>query len=107
MGDLNERAQELQKSLETDPQLPAASRALILQAARISHRLDELDAALEGAPLMMTNAKGDPVANPLLTESRQQALALRQVFASLGVGKLPEVNSGGPSLMDLLAAAMK
>lgn len=107
MIELNDRASELRKSLESDDQVSLASRALILQAARILHRLDELNDALEGAPLLMENAKGDPVANPLLTESRQQALALRQIFASLGVGKLPEAKAGGPSLMDLLAAAMK
>lgn len=112
MTELNERAQELQQSLESDPKISNASRSLILEAARIQHRLDLIDRELEGSPLTVKlySKAGDEineVANPLLSEARQQTMALRQVFASLGVGKLPELKSNGPSLMDLLAAAMK
>lgn len=55
---------------------------LLLQACRTADHLDELAKAAEDAPLL-TNWKGDPVANPALTEHRQKSLTLARLLASL------------------------
>lgn len=68
-------------------------KALLLNACRIADRLDEISAELETQPLTVTlyDRKGEAineVAQPLLGEHRQQALALRQILASMGIDKL-------------------
>lgn len=56
---------------------------LLVQACRVADTLDRLAAEAEGAPLTITNFKGDPVANPLLTEARQQGIVLARLLAAL------------------------
>jgi hypothetical protein len=74
---------ELWKSVVDVYELDCHESLLLLQAARCADRLDLIAAALEDAPLTMVNFKGDPVPHPLLGESRQQALALSRLLASL------------------------
>ncbi|QGH75741.1 terminase small subunit [Gordonia phage Syleon] len=83
----------------------SAFEPLLLNACRIADRLDELNDALELAPLTVTNAKGDEVANPLMTEHRQQLLALRQVLHSLGIRELDIEVPQEKSLAEVLAEA--
>lgn len=56
---------------------------LLLQACRTADRLDRLDDEASTAPVTVTNYKGDQVPHPALTESRQQALTLARLLASL------------------------
>lgn len=56
---------------------------LLLEASRVADRLDALAVAQRGAPLTVTNAKGDEVASPYLVESRLQAIVLSRLIASL------------------------
>ena len=46
-------------------------------------RLDALADALEDAPLTVTNARGDEVAQPLMVEARQQSIVLARLIAAL------------------------
>ncbi|WP_154794720.1 hypothetical protein [Occultella kanbiaonis] len=56
---------------------------LLLEACRVADRLDALAVAQRGAPLTVSNARGDEVASPYLVESRQQAIVLSRLIASL------------------------
>lgn len=60
-------------------------RLVLLQACRAADRLDDL--ALEAAvsPVTVENSKGDQVAHPALTESRQQSLTLARLLAALRI----------------------
>lgn len=63
--------------------------------------------AEETGKLTCENDKGDVVANPLIVESRQQAMALRQLLSSLGIGELDQNGSAEEdSLEDQIVAAM-
>lgn len=82
--------------------LDPAAESLVLNACRVADRLDELTEEI-GGRLTVTNDRGDEVANPLITEHRQQLAVLRQVLTTLGVGKLPMSKPAGKSLKDQLA----
>jgi len=82
----------------------AATESLVLNAARVADRLDELTEQIGGV-MTVTNDRGDEVANPLITEHRQQLQVLRAVLSTLGVGKLPAAASTGKSLQEQLAEA--
>lgn len=77
--------------------------ALLFNACRIADNLDKLAGEIGVSSLTVENSRGDEVANPLLTEHRQQLLALRQVLASLGIDKLDRSSSGKASIADRLA----
>ena len=66
---------------------------LLLQACRTADRLDAMATELATSPLTLTNFRGDEVAHPLLTESRQQSLALSRLVASL---RLPSGDEARP-----------
>ena len=66
---------------------------LLLQACRCADRLDSMAAVLADAPLTVTNARGDEVPHPLLTESRQQSLTFSRLLASL---RLPSGDEARP-----------
>ena len=70
-------------SIMNDLDLDTHEELLLLQAVRAVDRLDLMAAELESAPLTVTNSKGDEVAHPLLIESRQTALMLARLVASL------------------------
>ena len=61
--------------------------------------------ALRDQQFTMTSEQVSIVMDAALGESRQQALALRTIFAQLGVGKLGDVASREVSALDQLAAA--
>jgi hypothetical protein len=65
--------------------------SILIEACRTADRLDLLAAAAVGAPLTVENARHDLVVNPLLSEARQQSLALARLIASL---RLPDGLAG-------------
>jgi hypothetical protein len=73
----------LWKSVLDTYELDQHEELLLLQACRTADRLDRLDAEASTAPVTVTNYKGDQVPHPALTESRQQALTLARLLASL------------------------
>jgi hypothetical protein len=60
---------------------------ILREAARTVDRLDRLAEEGRDAELVTTNFKGDPVANPLLVEARQQQIVLARLLAAL---RLPD-----------------
>lgn len=73
-------------------ELDVHERLLLLQAGRTADTLQRLADATKDAPLTVTNSKGDEVANPLLTEARQQSIVLSRLLAAL---RLPDDETGG------------
>lgn len=84
--DLHEAGIRLWDGIAASRSIDATTYALVLNACRIADRLDEM--AESTGSLTSENDKGDVVANPLIVESRQQAMALRQLLSSLGIGEL-------------------
>lgn len=64
-------------------ELEEHEKAQLVLACRVVDRLEEIAAALVGAPLTVTNSKGDRCAHPLLVEQRLQSIALTRLIASL------------------------
>lgn len=80
---LGPSGRELWTSITAEAELETHEKLLLLEACRVADRLQALDDELAGAPLTVVNNKGDEVANPLLTESRQQQATLARLIASL------------------------
>ena len=80
---LHQSGKRLWRDVLEEYELDVHEELLLLQAARCADRLDQLAVEAAGAPTTVTNAKGDQVANPLLTESRQQSITLTRLIASL------------------------
>lgn len=99
---LGDSGRRLWDGLTAGRELDPATEALILNAARVADRLDELTAEIGGV-LTVMNERGDEIANPLITEHRAQLGVLRMVLTTLGVGKLPAPKAVGKSLKDQLA----
>lgn len=74
-------------------ELDAASKVLLLNACRITDRLDQLDKEIDGR-LLSQNQRGDEVINPLISEHRQQFNTLAGIFSKMGLGELPKPSSG-------------
>jgi hypothetical protein len=72
--------------------LDVHEQLLLVECCRCADRLDRLAKAGQDAPLTVTNSRGDQVANPLLTESRQQQITLSRLLASL---RLPQGEAEG------------
>lgn len=81
----------LWKAVHEGYELGDHERLLLVEACRVADRLDRLAEEGDGAPLTVTNFKGDPVANPLLSEARQQAIVFSRLIASL---RLPDDEEG-------------
>lgn len=81
--DLKTEGRRLWRSVLDDLELDPHELALLRAACRTTDRLEDLAVAMEGAPLTVTNARGDEVASPLLVEHRNQTAALAKVLASL------------------------
>ncbi|WP_162829949.1 hypothetical protein [Amycolatopsis palatopharyngis] len=69
-------------------QLPPLQSRLLLEACRIADRLDRLDRQLYGGDWLTFDADNDSgqvtvVVDRVLAESRQQALAFKQIVAEL------------------------
>lgn len=82
-SDFGIAGKRLWRSLHAELEFEEHELALLRGACRTADRLEALAEALEGAPLEVTNVKGDPVANPLLVEQRQQIASLARTLASL------------------------
>ena len=83
----------LWKSVTDEYELDTHESLLLLQACRTADRLDSMATELATSPLTLTNFRGDEVAHPLLTESRQQSLTLSRLLASL---RLPSGDEARP-----------
>ncbi len=77
----------LWESVTDKYELTVAEELLPTEAARVADRLDAIAAEAATAPLTVRNARGDQVANPLLTEARQQSIVLSRLIPSL---RMPE-----------------
>jgi hypothetical protein len=64
-------------------ELDAPDELQLLQAVRCADLLDDLAAEAAEAPLTVPNRFGEMVANPLITEQRQQAIVLSRLIAAL------------------------
>lgn len=64
---------------------------LLESACKTIDRVAELDAAMEGEPLVTKGSMGQVREHPLLAEARMQRALLRQTFAQL---KLPDLDEG-------------
>lgn len=101
-ADLGPSGQEVFRALTAGREVSAAHLALIVNAARLSDKADELSAAVNGR-LTTVNSQGTETINPVVSELRMVTSALAQVLAKLGVGELPRVRGGEKSIRDQLA----
>lgn len=82
-GGLDESGARLWESVAGDFDLDVHEQLLLLQACRTADLLDRLAMAAARGRLTVTNAKGEEVTNPVITEHRQQSLVLARLLASL------------------------
>ena len=73
----------LWRSISDDYDLDVHEQLLLLQACRCADRLDELAAEALKSPVTVINMKGDRITHPAIVESRQQAIVLSRLVASL------------------------
>lgn len=73
----------LWRSVADDYELDQHEYVLLTQACRVLDLCDRLDAEVAGAPVTVTNHRGDQVAHPAIVESRQQSITLTRLLASL------------------------
>jgi hypothetical protein len=99
---LGARGVALWEALTSANTFDAAGEVMVVEACRITDRLDRLDRLLRGevgdwAQVVEPVAGGRLVLvlDSALTEARQQQGALRQVFASLGLAKAEAQGDGG------------
>jgi len=64
-------------------EIDAWERTLLLQACRVADRLDELAEIASTATAIVTSSKGDATPHPAIVESRQQAVVLTRLLASM------------------------
>ena len=102
MDGLGPSGQALFDALVSGREVSAAHRALVVNAARLADKCDELSEAV-GGRLTTVNSQGTETINPLISELRMATAALAQVLGKLGVGELPKIASGGKSIRDQLA----
>ena len=101
---LNDRGDEVYKSLIEGREVSAAHKAMALNAARMVDTLDRIEAEFLLDPrLTVINSQGTESPNPLITEQRMITGALSQILSKLGVAALPEVKKQGKSKRDELA----
>jgi hypothetical protein len=67
------------------PAVTAVEQLWLASAARLTDRVAELEAAIDGADMIVPGYNGQPVAHPLLTEIRQHHLLISQTLARLKV----------------------
>lgn len=90
--------------------LAAGKRVLLEEACRIADRLDRLDAQIGGDAdawfrfsVDESGSEVTVIVDKVLSEARQQAVALKQLVSELRQGAAAEPASGG-SVLDQLAA---
>lgn len=98
---LGPSGRELFEALVEGREVSAAHRALVLNAARLADKADELTEGVTS--LTVVNSQGTETVHPLISELRMVTTALAGVLAKLGVGELPKVRSGDKSIRDQLA----
>lgn len=91
-ADLATTGIDMWQTLTAGRKLTAVHLALIHNCCRIGDRLDELALELRGR-LVVQDVQGKEEPNPLLTEHRQQFLALRAVLKDLKLMEIPEDSS--------------
>ena len=101
MDDFGPSGVELWQSVHEVSLVPARAKSLLVNACRIADRLDDMFDAMRVEPLTVMSAKGERIANPLMTEHRMQTLALRQLLAD--IAKWPAKTSNKKSLAEQLA----
>lgn len=99
---LGPSGRDLYDALVAGRDVSAAHRSLVLNAARLADKADELTAEV-GGRLTTVNSQGTETINPVVSELRMVTTALAQVLQKLGVGELPKVRSGEKSIRDQLA----
>lgn len=109
--DLRERGSRFWDEVTGAVDLDASGHILLGEACRIIDRLDRLASALNGAGrdwLKLADEVEEVgrgklsvkvVVDGLLSEGRQQQLALKTVLAQLGLGKVTEKSSGEKSAL--------
>jgi len=80
---LAEAGAKLWRSVAEGFELDVHEELLLTQACRTADILDRLDVEARANPVTVINVKGDRVAHPALTESRQQSIVLSRLIASL------------------------
>ena len=115
-GDLRERGKDFWSAVTSSAELDPSGFVLLGEACRIIDRLDRLSEALNGKgrdwlkladEIEITaqrigngsNVSVKVAVDGLLSESRQQQLALKTVLAQLGLGKAFEKASGEKSAL--------
>jgi hypothetical protein len=68
---------------QDDLELTAPEHRFLWSAAKLTDRIAELEAAIDGADMVVPGYNGQPVAHPLLTEIRQHHLLVSQLLARL------------------------
>lgn len=99
-SDLGFSGSEVWNDLLANRKVGATHLSVIHNCCRIVDRLDDLSSEV-GGELTVINDKGDEVANPLLTEHRQQFLALRAILKDLGIDRLPAVEKTEENSLEL------
>jgi len=89
---LSATGHRLWTSALADYEFDVHEELLLLQACRCADRLDRLATEADASPVTVVNAKGDQVAHPALTESRQQSITLARLLAAL---RMPSGVEGG------------
>jgi hypothetical protein len=84
---LGEAGTALHRAVMSQYELSGHESFLLHEACRVADRLQRLADESVDAPLTVTNFKGDEVANPLFTESRQQQIVFARLIAAL---RLPD-----------------
>lgn len=109
---LSARGKALWTELSDGRTFDPATAVLVAEACRIVDRLEKLDGILRSRRTewvkLAEQVEGQDVSivmDGALSESRQQALALRTILAQLGVGKLGDVKVTEVSALDQLASA--
>lgn len=105
VNELGESGKALWEGVHAIRKVTPAFESMLFNACRITDRLDTLTAAMAEDTLTVRNSKGDEIANPLMTEHRQQLLALRQILHSLGIQKLDTQQTSKKSIAEQIAEA--
>lgn len=96
---IESRGQKLYREVSEGASLSPADLVLLEEAARITDRLDRLDAQLAGGEWLRMHGRDDEaevvvIVDKALTEARQQATALKQILAELRQSAAPTAGSG-------------
>jgi hypothetical protein len=75
----------LWRGITTDYGLVPHEEAILLQCCRVADRLDQVEAELSVASLVVTGSTGQPRAHPLLAEWRAQARVLESLSRALSI----------------------